>query len=312
METRANHVLIGLFTVLSALAAIVFAIWLSNSSTADGQRYYTVVFKQSVTGLSRGSAVQFSGIRIGEITELGLDADDPRIVRARIRIDSSVPITQATKARLSFTGITGTSVIELTHNDPDSPPLTAAKGQDPIIEAIPSPISALLANGEDLMTNINKLIVSARKVLSEENVNSFSMTLEGLNQATHSIAAPDGNVQQLLAELRATSKAATETLERSNQMIARTDQLLSKDGAATLASARQAMDSIAETSSQLEQILSENRNALSSGAQGLGQLDPALNDLRNTLADLRLLSRRLQDDPARFLLGREAQQEFTP
>ena len=183
METRANHVLIGLFTVLSALAAIVFAIWLSNSSTADDQRYYTVVFKQSVTGLSRGSAVQFSGIRIGEITELGLDADDPRIVRARIRIDSSVPITQATKARLSFTGITGTSVIELTHNDPGSPPLTAAKGQDPIIEAIPSPISALLANGEDLMTNINKLIVSARKVLSEENVNSFSMTLEGLNQA---------------------------------------------------------------------------------------------------------------------------------
>ena len=95
-------------------------------------------------------------------------------------------------------------------------------------------------------------------------------------------------------------------------MIARTDQLLSKDGAATLASARQAMDSIAETSSQLEKILSENRNALSSGAQGLGQLDPALNDLRNTLADLRLLSRRLQDDPTRFLLGREAQQEFTP
>lgn len=312
METRANHVLIGLFTVLSALAAIVFAIWLSSTSTADDQRYYTVVFKQSVTGLSRGSAVQFSGIRIGDIIDLSLDTEDPRIVRARIRIDAEVPINQGTKARLTFTGITGTSVIELTHNDPGSPPLTAPKGEDPVIQAIPSPISSLLANGEDLMTNINKLIVSARKVLSEDNVNSFSMTLDGLNQATRSIADPNGNLQQLLAELRATSKAATETLERSNQMIARADQLMDSEGAGTLQSAREAMASIAETSNQLEQILSENRYALSSGVQGMGQLDPALNELRATLADLRLLSRRLQDDPTRFLLGREAQQEFTP
>ncbi|WVM94195.1 hypothetical protein ULG90_11665 [Halopseudomonas pachastrellae] len=56
METRANHVLIGLFTVLAALASIIFAIWLSSASTSSEQNSYTVVFKQAVTGLSRGSA----------------------------------------------------------------------------------------------------------------------------------------------------------------------------------------------------------------------------------------------------------------
>ena len=47
-------------------------------------------------------------------------------------------------------------------------------------------------------------------------------------------------------------------------------------------------------------------------AQGLGQLDPAINELRDTLAELRSLTRRLQDDPARFLLGRDQRQEFQP
>ena len=95
MEPRAHHVLIGLFTVLAALASIIFAIWLSSASTSSEQNYYTVVFKQAVTGLSRGSAVQFSGIRIGEITELSLDHDDPRIVRARILIDADADIVKA-------------------------------------------------------------------------------------------------------------------------------------------------------------------------------------------------------------------------
>ncbi|MEH6686141.1 MAG: MlaD family protein [Halopseudomonas sabulinigri] len=312
METRAHHVLIGLFTVLSALAAISFAIWMSSSSASSEYRYYTVLFKQAVTGLSRGSAVQFSGIRIGDITELTLDKQDPRKVRARIRIDPSVPITESTVAGLSFTGITGNSVLELSHKNPNSPPLQGKDGEDPIIYAKPSPLSSLLENGEDLMTNINQLIVSARDILSEENVDHLSKTLEGLHQATDSISNPNGNLQQLLVELTETSRAAKSALEQSNQLIANADRLVSNQGAQTLDSARDAMASVAQSSATLENILTDNQAAFSSGMQGLGQLDPAINELRSTLAELRLLTRRLQDDPARFLLGRENKQEFQP
>lgn len=312
METRAHHVMIGLFTVLSALAAISFAIWMSSSSANSEYRYYTVLFKQAVTGLSRGSAVQFSGIRIGDITELTLDKQDPRQVRARIRIDPSVPIKESTVASLSFTGITGNSVIELSHDDPDSPPLESENGDDPIIYAKPSSISSLLENGEDLMTNINRLVVNARDILSEENIGHISQTLEGLHQATDSISNPNGNLQQLLVELTETSRAAKGALEQSNQLIANADRLLTNQGAHTLNSAEEAMASVAQSSATLEQILTDNQAAFSSGMQGLGQLDPAINELRSTLAELRLLTRRLQDDPARFLLGRENKQEFQP
>jgi phospholipid/cholesterol/gamma-HCH transport system substrate-binding protein len=312
METRAHHVLIGFFTVLSALAAISFAIWMSSSSTSSEYRYYTVLFKQAVTGLSRGSAVQFSGIRIGDITELTLDKEDPRKVRARIRIDPSVPIKESTVASLSFTGITGNSVIELSHDDPNSPPLQSKNGEDPVIYAKPSPFASLLANGEDLMTNINKLIINARDIFSEENVQHLSQTLEGLHQATDSISNPDGNLQQLLVELKETSRAAKAALEQSNTLIANADRLVTNQGAQTLSSAEEAMASVAKSSATLEQILVDNQASFSSGMQGLGQLDPAINELRSTLSELRLLTRRLQDDPARFLLGRDNKQEFQP
>ena len=312
METRAHHVMIGFFTVLSALAAICFAIWMSSSSASSEYRYYTVLFKQAVTGLSRGSAVQFSGIRIGDITELTLDKQDPRKVRARIRIDPSVPITESTVASLSFTGITGNSVIELSHNNPDSPPLESEDGEDPVIYAKPSAISSLLENGEDLMTNINRLVVNARDILSEKNVEHISQMLEGLNKTTDSISDPNGNLQQLLVELTETSRAAKAALEQSNQLIANADHLLADQGAQTLNSAEDAMASVAKSSATLEDILKENQAAFSSGMQGLGQLDPAINELRSTLSELRLLTRRLQDDPARFLLGRENKQEFQP
>ncbi len=312
METRAHHVLIGLFTVLSALAAISFAIWMSTSSTSSEYRYYTVLFKQAVTGLSRGSAVQFSGIRIGDITELTLDKEDPRKVRARIRINPNVPIKQSTTASLSFTGITGNSVIELSHDKLNSPPLEGIDGEDPVIYAKPSAISSLLENGEDLMTNINRLVVNARDILSEENVAHISQMLEGLNKTTNSISDPNGNLQQLLVELTETSRAAKTALEQSSQLIANADRLVTNQGAQTLDSAEQAMASVAKSSATLEEILTENQAAFSSGMQGLGQLDPAINELRSTLAELRLLTRRLQDDPARFLLGRENKQEFQP
>ena len=61
METRAHHVLIGLFTLLAAGAAIFFAVWLSNASSSRAYNEYIVVFNETVTGLSPGSTVQYSG-----------------------------------------------------------------------------------------------------------------------------------------------------------------------------------------------------------------------------------------------------------
>ncbi|MAE23259.1 MAG: ABC transporter permease, partial [Pseudomonas sp.] len=64
MEPRAHHVLIGLFTVLTVGAALLFGLWLNSSSSDRAFTDYEVIFNEAVTGLSQGSAVQYSGIKV--------------------------------------------------------------------------------------------------------------------------------------------------------------------------------------------------------------------------------------------------------
>lgn len=312
METRAHHILIGLFTLLGGLAAIAFAIWIGNTSTSRDFNSYTVVFNEAVTGLSRGSTVQYSGIRVGDITDLRLDPRDPRRVLAEIRVGAEVPITEDTRARLSFTGITGTSVIELSHGSPDSPLLTAEDGENPVIIASPSPIATLLADGEDLMTNINQLVSSARLIISEDNASRIGNTLESIELATRSIAEQSSDVRTLVAELTRVSQQATRTLEQTGGLMNNANELLTGQGTRTLDGAEQALTSIARTSATLETLLSENAEAFANGMQGLGQLEPAINELRGSLSSLRSITRRLEDNPTRFLLGRDTLEEFEP
>ena len=55
------------------------------------------------------------------------------------------------------------------------------------------------------------------------------------------------------------------------------------------------------------------RTAISSFANdGLSQLGPTLGELRSLIRDLRRVSDRLDNNPARYLLGRDAPKEFEP
>lgn len=305
METRAHHVIIGLFTLLAGAGAVLFAIWISNATTSSDYRYYTVVFREAVTGLSRGSAVQYRGIPIGDITELTLDPTDPAQVLAGIRITGTAPVTRDTKARLTFTGITGNTVIELVPGDPNSPLLPGDGSQAARIPATPSPISSLLANGEDLMTNINNLVTNARDMLSEENAERIARTLESIETAAGSLSGQSDDVQALIGELTAASDQATELMSSINVLV-------NEQGTRTLDNIEQTLASIASTSETLEQMLTDNSDAFSSGMQGLGQLEPAISELRGSLTALRSITRRLEDNPARFLLGRDTFEEYEP
>jgi phospholipid/cholesterol/gamma-HCH transport system substrate-binding protein len=73
METKANHVLIGAFTILITILAVFFALWAANYSSNKQWDKYEVVFSEAVTGLGTGGIVQYNGINVGEVTKLRLD-----------------------------------------------------------------------------------------------------------------------------------------------------------------------------------------------------------------------------------------------
>src|SRR3546814_561074 len=119
MEPRAHHVLIGAFTVLVAALAVLFSLWLSKANQSIGDRSYVVVFNEAVRGLTIGSAVQYNGIKVGEVFNLSLDSSDPSVVKAHIKVQDGILIKQDARARLVLTGLTGASVIGLSGGSPD-------------------------------------------------------------------------------------------------------------------------------------------------------------------------------------------------
>lgn len=312
METRAHHVLIGLFTVIVVAAALLFGLWLAKSSTDRQFAEYQVIFNEAVTGLSQGSAVQYNGIKVGDVTQLKLDPHDPRRVLARVRVGADTPIKQDTHAKLALTGVTGMAVIQLSGGSPGSPALTSPNGDMPVIVADPSPLSKLLSNGEDVMTNINDVVSRASQLMSDENVARISRTLDHLDKATGAVADQRDDIRALLSQLAQASKQATATLEQTEQLARSANGLVDQQGRATLDSARNAMASLERSTAAIDRLLNDNRAALNGGMQGLSELGPAVRELRDAAGSLRGISRKLDDNPAGFLLGRDRSKEFVP
>src|SRR6202522_4711175 len=92
METRANYVLIGAFTLAAVVGVFLFIMWIAGYGSSGSHRTFQVVFKGSVAGLSNGASVSFNGIKIGEVTHLTFSRSDPHQVVADIDVSSEAPI----------------------------------------------------------------------------------------------------------------------------------------------------------------------------------------------------------------------------
>src|SRR5438477_1195995 len=113
METRAPFVIVGAFVLAAIVAVFGFVYWLHNSGGLGPRVTYHVQFDGAVPGLLVGAAVLFNGIRVGEVTDLGLAPDNPRRVDATISVASNTPVRADTKVGLEFQGLTGVPVVAL-------------------------------------------------------------------------------------------------------------------------------------------------------------------------------------------------------
>lgn len=306
MEPRAHHILVGIFTLVIAITAIGFSLWLAKSGSDKDTKNYIVVFNEPVRGLSRGGAVQYNGIRIGEITKLALDPNDVSRVLASITIQSSIPVKEDTKARSNITGITGSSVIELTGSTPESPTLTSQDpDQPPLIIATPSPISQIMSGGEDLMTSLSELIMNANAFLSSENADNMSKSVAQLELLLSQLADGTKSLPELVEGLTKTSQEAEKTLSEVRG-------LLAKEGSGVFANANEVMKNLNATTSELKKVITDNSSSINQGSQGFAQLAPIMQELRQTINNIKNITQEIQDNPKGYIFGADKLQEFQP
>ncbi|MDP1698256.1 MAG: MlaD family protein [Xanthomonadaceae bacterium] len=320
METKANHVLIGAFTLLVSVLMVLFALWAAKFTSDAAWREYDVIFKEPVSGLSTGSPVQYNGIGIGTVRDLSLAPDDPRQVIARVRLRSSAPVLEDTEASLAFIGLTGVAFIQLSGGSPGSPALLGTENQVPSIVAQSSAFQKLLSSSEDIATAATQVLLRLSAILSEENAERVAGALDAINALAKTLA---GEREQIRATLRS-ARLASEHLEgimgSAERVMERLDhgsevmnQTLVADLPQISTDLKQALASLAAASKQAEVVLGPQGAAADAlGARGIGQAGPTLAELRALLRQISSLSAQIEQDPAAFLLGGDDRKEFKP
>lgn len=178
METRAPFVVVGAFVLAAILAVFGFVYWLHNTGGLGPRATYHLQFEGSVPGLLVGAAVLFNGIRVGEVTELALAADNPRGVNATISVASATPVRADTKVGLEFQGLTGVPVIAL-----EGGKLLANSGPVPTLVAEPRAGQGMTQAARDALRKVDSVLSENSEAL-KDTIANFKVFSEGLARNT--------------------------------------------------------------------------------------------------------------------------------
>ncbi|MBX3548300.1 MAG: MCE family protein [Xanthobacteraceae bacterium] len=180
METRANYVLIGVFTLAVVVGIFAFVWWFQRLGTGEAKATYEIYFDGPVSGLRRGATVNFNGIRVGEVQSLALVPDIPRAVVAIIEVVKSTPIRTDTKVTLEYQGLTGVAAVALTGGDPKASMLMETKRGDRPPRLVAEPTTDAFQAAAKLMQRLDKLV--------ETNEQRFSQIMKDLSDVSRVLA----------------------------------------------------------------------------------------------------------------------------
>jgi phospholipid/cholesterol/gamma-HCH transport system substrate-binding protein len=201
METRANYVMIGVFTLAVVVGIFAFVWWFQRLGTGEAKATYEIYFDGPVSGLRRGATVNFNGIRVGEVQSLALIPDIPRAVVAIIDVAKSTPIRTDTKVSLEYQGLTGIASVALTGGDPKASMLMESKRGDRPPRIVAEPTTDAFQAATKLMTRLDKVVA--------DNEVRFSQLMKDLTEVSRVFAArSDATLSEVQQAAESIRKAA--------------------------------------------------------------------------------------------------------
>ena len=331
METRANFIIIGLFTLFGILGGLGFFLWLASVQIDRQYAQYGVLF-ENVSGLDQSAEVLFNGVSVGRVTGIRIWENDPSKAYVALEIDSTTPVAVDTIARLESQGVTGVAYIALSGGAPGAPVFTPDANEVPIIPSRQSTFQSLVSSAPDLIADAAKIITQLEQLTGAENQEHVRSILENVDNATdglekaltdfsdisETLRTATAQVTGFVAEFegmgdsaKATLDAAdssfaviTETFENANSAIANLGPAIDQASDAIAAINTLVAEDFAPLADDLRTTLGNADTALASADQAFVRADglmaddlgPALSDTRAALTDLAETVATVTDD----------------
>ena len=273
METRANYVVTGAFTLAVIAGVFSFIFWFHSSGTGGERASYRVVFTGSVSGLRAGGSVLFNGIRVGEVSGLALDTHDPRKVVATISVDRAAPVRADTKVALAFQGLTGLAQVALTGGAADAALLGTEDGAPPTLYADAGAGADVTQAARDVLSRINGLVA--------DNETALRSSLRNIETVTSTLADNSQRLDKVMAGLE--------------------NLIGSGDKSGEIAQAADAVRKLAENLDKRTEEISVGLTRFSNS--GLKEFEAFAVDGRRTLAELNKAIKNIDQHPTRLIFG---------
>ncbi|WP_309606110.1 MlaD family protein [Phenylobacterium sp.] len=316
MEKNANYALVGLSSLILFVGLVIFVVWLARVSFSQEYDLYDIVFDGPVRGLSQGGEVHFNGIKVGEVAKIALDRTNPSRVIARARVTSDVPIRIDSFATLEPQGITGVNYVQITAGTASKPLLKVAEKAQceargmspciPILKSQRSALSDLLEGGGTVLTRTIEALDRVNRVLSDQNIKTFSATLSDAQAVSAELRERKeivGDAQKLIQDI----DAAT---EHADGILLATRQLVDGDGKRGVKNIADAAEEAKGATKDLRAMVDKLQGPTADFAtNGLPQITAAVVELQSAAQSLQRLVNEIQRSPT-GVLGKAPAEEL--
>jgi phospholipid/cholesterol/gamma-HCH transport system substrate-binding protein len=280
METRANFVLIGAFTIGVFASGFLFVLWLVGAGQGSHLKTYEVLFTGSVSGLNRGASVVYNGLRVGEVLQVDFLPNDPGRVAAIIDVDARIPIKKDTRARLELQGLTSGSAIALTGGAPDAPVLVGQDGAPPVILAEPS--ANLLESVQNISVKADAILAKADKLVSDNSL-AISDTIKNIDAFSKALGDSSSGIGAAMTGISELGRQIAPLAQKLQTLSADADKLVDAVDPAKVKKAvgdvTAFTGALAESGPQLQALLTESAALAKHLNDTSSRLDAALSDV---------------------------------
>jgi len=322
LETKASHVIVGLFTVTLFGALFGFILWLVGDDLDSSLERYDIIFDGSVTGLGTASEVRFKGVKVGEVREISLYEGDLRKVLVGVEIDDKTPVDTTTIAKIEYLGVTGVGFIQLTGGGSDiAEPLTERSVHDRlIIPSVPSDIAQLLEGAPQVMAQTVALLGEFRKIFNPESISAVSNTLKNVEEITAAWSGEADSIKDIISNGATISEDVKVMIGSLRDMsgefekaIANANTLVDDDLRNTITDIRTLTATYTELGERLNDTVARAQPGVEGFTQqGLSELTLLITETRDAVNVLEKTVAAFEANPARFVLSGGGGREYTP
>ena len=303
MEKNANYALVGLSTLILTIALAVFVVWLARLRINAEYDLYDIVFQGPVRGLTEGGEVHFNGIKVGEVTKIALDKTNPNNVIARAQITEDVPIRIDSYATLEPQGITGLNYVQITAGTATQQLLKKyaqarcerLRGSCiPQLRSQRSAIYDLLEGGGTVLTRTIEALDRVNRVLSDQNVQTFSAALSDVQAVTAELRER----KSIIADLQSAMQRADEALAEVTALSRSSRELVDGDGKRAIKNLADAAEETRTAAKDARDMIGRLQGpAADFATNGLPQVTSAVIQLQASAEALERLINEVQSSP---------------